>query len=354
MDAPENVLSLDPFTFDYPCIKHGQSLTVHADCLAWMPHLPENAIHAIVTDPPYGMKEYDFEQLEKRSNGRGGIWRIPPAFDGHARSPLPRFTVLSQEEIVRLEEFFSTWAALALHSLRPGGHLFLASNAILSQVVFQAIVAAGFEFRGQIIRLVQTLRGGDRPKNAEQEFPDICTLPRGGYEPWGMFRKPIPQGMTVAHCLRMFQTGGLRRKPDGRPFEDVIADERTPRRERNIANHPSLKPQAFMRQLVYASLPLGRGIVLDPFMGSGSTVAAAEAIGYQAIGIERHPDYFTLSQSAIPELARLVTGDRQLHLPSIEAYKPVPLYTRSCTRFRAVIGEEGGFASQAVEKIGGT
>jgi len=46
--------------------------------------------------------------------------------------------------------------------------------------------------------------------------------------------------------------------------------------ERKIAPHPSLKPQAFMRQLVRAALPLGRGVILDPFMGAGSTVAAAK------------------------------------------------------------------------------
>jgi site-specific DNA-methyltransferase (adenine-specific) len=31
-------------------------------------------LHAIVTDPPYGVKEYDFDQLEKKDNGNGGIW----------------------------------------------------------------------------------------------------------------------------------------------------------------------------------------------------------------------------------------------------------------------------------------
>jgi site-specific DNA-methyltransferase (adenine-specific) len=114
--------------------------------------------------------------------------------------------------------------------------------------------------------------------------------------------------------LREFQTGGLRRKPDGNPFEDVIESERTPQAERQIANHPSLKPQSFLRQVVYAALPLGEGILLDPFMGSGSTIAAAEAIGYHAIGVERHTDYYTMSLAAIPELAQMATRETQLSL----------------------------------------
>ena len=72
-----------------------------------------------------------------------------------------------------------------------------------------------------------------------------------------------------------------------------------------ISDHPSLKPQSLMRQLVYAVLPLGEGIVLDPFMGSGSTLAAAEAMGLCAVGLERYVDYFQASQQVIPALATL-------------------------------------------------
>lgn len=176
------------------------------------------------------------------------------------------------------------------------------------------MIDAGLEFRGQVIRLVRTLRSGDRPKNAEEEFPGVCSMPRGCYELWGIFRKPVPKDMTVGECLRMFQTGGLRRKPDGNPFEDVIESERTPQKERAIANHPSLKPQSFLRQIVYASLPLGKGIVLDPFMGAGSTLAAAEAVGYAAIGIEKNREYYVMSLRAVPALSLLGTKESHLSL----------------------------------------
>jgi site-specific DNA-methyltransferase (adenine-specific) len=305
---------LASYALDYSHHIFKQSLIIHADCFEWMQRIPEASIHAIVTDPPYGVKEYDSDQLEKRTNGNGGIWRIPPSFDGHKRSPLPRFTALNSVERERIRLYFSEWAKLGLRVLRPGGHLFLASNSFLSQIVFAAITEAGFEFRGQVIRLVKTLRGGDRPKNSEQEFPDVCTMPRGCYEPWGLFRKPIPSSMKVSDCLKEFQTGGLRRKFDGNPFEDVIESERTPQKERKIAKHPSLKPQSFLRQMVYASLPLGRGVVLDPFMGSGSTVAAAEAVGYSCIGIERLEEYYLISQKAIPKLSQLITEQEQLTL----------------------------------------
>lgn len=314
--ASNPLLNLEPFRLDYATHVIGRSLIVHADCFEWLGRIPENSLHAIVTDPPYGVKEYNFDQIEKRANGNGGVWRIPPSFDGHIRAPLPRFTALNPKERDALERFFVEWSKLIVRALRPGGHVFIASNAFLSQLVFSALVAGGLEFRGQIIRLVRTFRGGDRPKNAEDEFPGVCSMPRSNYEPWGLLRKPLPNGMTVGDCLREFGTGGLRRISKEQPFSDVILSERTPRREKEIADHPSLKPQAFLRQIVFAALPLGVGIIVDPFMGSGSTVAAAEALGLQCVGVERYPDYFEMCKKAIPKLAVLPV-ESELLQPSL-------------------------------------
>ena len=304
---------MDKFVFDYAHQRIGsKSRIVHADCFEWMSRVPENSIHGIVTDPPYGVKEYEFDQLEKRANGNGGIWRIPPSFDGHVRQPLPRFTALNQKEREQLSRFFTEWAKVAVHALRPGGHVFIACNSFMCQMVYSALVLGGLEFRGQVIRVVKTLRGGDRPKNAEEEFPDVCSLPRGAYEPWGILRKPMPAGLKVSDCLREFETGGLRRLPDGLPFTDLLESGRTSKDERELANHPSLKPQAILRELVYAVLPLGKGIVLDPFMGSGSTVAAAQALGLSCIGIEKNAEYFDVAKESIPQLSRIVVPKDQL------------------------------------------
>jgi len=273
------------------------------DCLTWMDRQAANSLHAIVTDPPYGLKEYSSVEKEKLRNGKGGVWRIPPSFDGYKRSPLPRFTVLTEEDREKLRSFFLSFAHRAIRALVPGGHLMIATNPLLSHLVYQPLMEAGFEKRGEIIRLVKTLRGGDRPKNAHGEFTEVTVMPRSCWEPWGVFRKPC-EG-RVQDNLRRWKTGGLRRVSRERPFEDVIRSAPTRPEERAIAPHPSLKPQAFMRQIVRASLPLGTGVVLDPFMGGGSTIAAAVAVGYDSIGIEIDPAFFKIAERAIPRLAEL-------------------------------------------------
>ncbi|HTS74676.1 MAG TPA: DNA methyltransferase [Bryobacteraceae bacterium] len=265
-----------------------------------------DSIHAIVTDPPYGLKEYTHQEKTKLRRGRGGVWRIPPSFDGCKRSPVPRFTVLTESERDQIRAFFSEFAGRASRILVPGGHLFIASSPLLSHLVYMPLMEAGFEKRGEVIRLVQTLRGGDRPKNAHHQFPGVTVMPRSCWEPWGVFRKPC-QG-RVQDNLRTWKTGGLRRPSPYAPFTDVIASAPTRSDERAIAPHPSLKPQAFMRQIVRASLPLGEGVVLDPFMGAGSTIAAAIAVGYRSIGIECDAAFFETAAGAVAELAALAVN----------------------------------------------
>lgn len=274
---------------------------VCSDALTFVQTLPQNSIHAVVTDPPYGMVEYQEKNHSKLRKGRGGVWRIPPSFDGANRKPVPRFTVLSKEEVLDLEGFFGKVASGLRGALVPGGHVFVASNPLLSTTTFRAFLDAGFEKRGEIIRLVQTLRGGDRPKGAEQEFSEVTAMPRSCWEPWGVFRKPI-EG-TLAENLRVWGTGGLRRISEHEPFKDVISCSPTRGAEKAIAPHPSLKPQRFMRKLVRAALPLGIGIVYDPFAGSGSTLAAAEALRYHAVGTDSYAGYLEMAGQAFEALA---------------------------------------------------
>jgi len=276
------------------------------DVFEWLRHAEPNSFEAVVTDPPYGLIEYSDKELRKKEEGKGGVWRIPPSFDGCQRSPLPRFTILSEDEKAALRLFFSRLAHELERVLVPGAHVFIATNPLVSYLVYEPFISAGFEKRGEIIRLVQTLRGGDRPKNAEAEFGMVSVMPRSCWEPWGLFRKPC-EG-RVQDNLRNWKTGGLRRVSKEEPFKDVIWSSVARGQEREAAPHPSLKPQHFMRQLVRAALPLGEGRILDPFMGSGSTIAAATALGLRSVGVEMNVKYYDMAVKSIPLLSALTVN----------------------------------------------
>lgn len=282
----------------------GRYKIYRVDAFEWLSKRRSNSIHAVVTDPPFGIVEYSPVELTKRRNGHGGIWRLPQQYDGNSRSPMPRFTVLGPDDHTRIKEFHKRLAPLLHKVLVPGGVVILASQNLISHFVTDAFLSSGFEIRGQIARIVKTLRGGDRPKGAHKKYKGVSVTPRSSWEPWLVFRKPC-EG-RVRDNLRKWSTGALRRPTLDVPMRDLIVSSPARGKERKIAPHPSLKPQAFLRQVVWAALPLGRGIILDPFMGSGSTVAAARRLGYRSIGLEKDRQFFRMAERSVLELSKLL------------------------------------------------
>jgi len=286
---------------------------IQADCFEWLAAREPDSMEAVCTDPPYGVFEFSSTEMAKLRKGRGGVWRLPPAIGGSQRSPLPRFTVLTTEQLTEVRRYFLEWGRLVLKVVVPGAHVLVAGYPSLQHLVQSGMAEAGFEVRGALMRMYWSFRGGDRPKNAETEFPEVCVTPKGAYEPWMLFRKPISE-KTVAANLRRWKTGGLRRLALDKPLPDLIPSGRTPDREAGIASHPCLKPQHLMRVVVRSLLPMGQGTVLDTFAGAGATLAAAEALGYSSIGVEMDAEYFQMARHSVPRLAALYPDFRGEHL----------------------------------------
>jgi len=78
-------------------------------------------------------------------------------------------------------------------------------------------------------------------------------------------------------------------RPDGSERNSVLPKKN---------NHPTLKPTKLMKYLVRMVTP-PNGIVLDPFMGSGSTGKACKQLGYDFIGIDDNADYFKIAKARI-------------------------------------------------------
>jgi site-specific DNA-methyltransferase (adenine-specific) len=64
-------------------------------------------------------------------------------------------------------------------------------------------------------------------------------------------------------------------------------------------NHPTVKPLKLMEYLIKLVMPPKEGLLLDPFAGSGSTILAAKRLGFDAIGIEKQPEYAEIARARI-------------------------------------------------------
>lgn len=295
-----------------------------ANCFEWLRAQPARAFHAVCTDPPFGIVEFLPHEMEKLRKGRGGVWRVPPNIGGSLRSPLPRFTTLSADEREHVRTYFREFGQALAPALVPGAHVLLAGTPMLQHLVQTGMSEAGYEVRGAIMRLYRGFRGGDRPKLAEKEFDEVCVTPRGAYEPWMLFRLPIAE-KTVAGNLRVWGTGALRRLNADQPLPDIIQSGKTPAAEESTCDHPTLKPQHLLRILVRALLPTARGVVLDPFAGSFSTIAACKAVGYDSVGVEVDEQYFASAEKNIIKLSEFYPhfkGETLELLASPETVKP--------------------------------
>ena len=277
----------------------------NANSFDWLKEQRANSFEAVLTDPPFGIVEFTPHEVAKLRNGnRGGVWRVPPKIGGSERDPLPRFTTLSAQEREHVRVYFKALGEALAPVLVPGAHVFIAGTPMLQYLVQDGMAQAGFEVRAAVMRLYRGFRGGDRPKLAEQEFEDVCVTPRGAYEPWMLFRKPIGE-RTVAQNLRKWSTGALRRVSTDSPLLDIIQSGKTPTVEESISDHPTLKPQHLLRILARTLLPLGKGTVLEPFAGSGSTIAACAAVGYDSVGVELDEQHFVKLNQHIQLLSSL-------------------------------------------------
>lgn len=306
---------------------------VEADALELLPRLPKNCVHAVVTDPPYGIGFHDEDW-----DGSAIHAALGP---GHGQ--------LGAGEA--FERFSCLWANLCLQLLKPGGHLLSFGAPRTFHRLVAGIEDAGFEIRDQVMWAY----GQGIPKSRRLEG-GLATGLKPAYEPVVIARKPFA-GTTAAN-LRRHGTGALNidaarvprtgtpgywpanlvlsHAPDcpaalidggssapSRFFFSTKAShaereagcEQLPvcptriytgrhHRPRLVHNlHPTVKPRAVMAWLVRLAVPEG-GVVLDPFCGSGSTGIAAVTEGRRFLGIEREGRYIDIASSRLAHWSR--------------------------------------------------
>lgn len=123
------------------------------------------------------------------------------------------------------------------------------------------------------------------------------------YKTTGVWHKlnPMPRNMNLhfinsteswVYFVNGERTGTFNN--DGRALHDFYETAVTPKREKTFGNHPTQKPVELMEYFVRALSNPGE-VILDPFMGSGSTGVAARKLSRDFIGIELNKEYFEIA-----------------------------------------------------------
>lgn len=178
-------------------------------------------------------------------------------------------------------------AADLLRILKPGGHLFLCApeSRPTGHVGACRVEDAGFEIRDCIL---WARDGGSsyyvpKPSTAEREaglahFPDKMFAPSGGAQNALAAAEDAGEGDDAEY-------GG-----DG----DIGLNRITKRKNA----HPTIKPKALMAKIL-RTVPADNGPIVDPFMGSGTTMLACLETGHDGIGIEREAEYLEIADARV-------------------------------------------------------
>jgi len=124
-----------------------------------------------------------------------------------------------------------------------------------------------------------------------------------GHDDSGGASRFFPRFRYEAKAASRERNAGLEGMPvvvGGGLQSTVAGDTRTGHITRQENNHPTVKPVALMRWLCRLVTPPG-GLILDPFLGSGTTMIAALREGFRCVGIEREAEYVSIARRRVEE-----------------------------------------------------
>ncbi len=328
-----------------------------------MATLDENSVDAVVTDLPYGLefmgKQWDKLAVPKSGNLGGFATGNKPSFE-RVRSHLPA-----------MQDWHESWARAALRILKPGGHLLAFGGTRTHHRLMCGIEDAGFEIRDCLMWLygsgfpkskavgdgwgtalkpgweavvmarkpmsernvaANVARWGTGAINVNGcriapagRWPANVALDEEGAELLDEQSGELTSGVATkvyTPTLETSQSLGAKRRNlhPGATFGDsggasrFFYTSKTSGSERNRGvedresgnHHPTVKPIALMAWLARLVTP-ARGLVLDPFCGSGSTGIAAVREGFDFIGIDQDGEYVEIARARVVGDAPLLT-----------------------------------------------
>ncbi len=201
---------------------------------------------------------------------------------------------LSGEEYLA---FCGRWVDAVLAKLSPNGSLYVFLTWQYSPEVF-SMMKKRLIMLNEIIwdRRVPSMGGTTRKFSSVHDNIGFFARSRDYYFDLDSIRIPYDEPTKKARSRSIFV--GKKWLELGYNPKDVWSVSRLHRQHAERVDHPTQKPLALIERMVLASCPAG-GLVLDPFMGSGTSAVAAARHGRRFAGFELNPRYFAVAEQRV-------------------------------------------------------
>ena len=298
--------------------------TIHienADCIEYLKSFESNSIDCVITDPPYFIDKLDNKwSADDISNDKK---------NSHIKH-LPKGMKFDKKQVKQLYDYYLELSQLLFDKLKPGGYFLSFSSPRLYHAIAMACDIAGFEIRDMINwTYTQTMPKGmsvthlinkmdiseEEKSSLVEEYKDFKTPQiKSCFEPICVAMKPTGKLTFIKNELN-FKTGlidfsqkvGIDK--DRVPANIITTEEYNETYDKNFLiakpnkkekgeynSHITVKPIQLIEHLIKI-FSKKNSLVVDPFLGSGTTALACKNTNRNCIGIEINPEYYEISKT---------------------------------------------------------
>jgi site-specific DNA-methyltransferase (adenine-specific) len=298
------------------------------DTLQILPKIEDNSIDVVLTDPPYFLDKMDnnwkYEKVENTKNQQT-IKSLPAGmkFDRKQGQDFYKWYYKISEQIFRI--------------LKPGGFFFSFSSPRLYHRMASAVDDAGLEIRDCFLWLYtqnqakamsvnhfidKMVISDEEKKKLKLKFNGWKTPQiKSCFEPIVMSQKPA-DGTYLSNMLEndiglintnikvgdnMFPANVLTIENINELIDKSFLIGKPTKKEKGDFNdHKTVKPLEICEHIIKLTAFYENAVILDPFVGSGTTAVAAKKLGLNYIGIDANPEYVKISEERLKELDKKV------------------------------------------------
>ena len=284
------------------------------DCLEHIPNLKDSSIDLFLSDIPYGINLDEWDVLHNNTNsallgespaqkGKSGFKRRGKPINGWSQS--------DRNIGLEYQEWCESWAKEVYPKMKDGAFLFVFGARRTLHRVINAFEDSGFllkdtlawkkpsaHHRAQRISIVLERRGLDEDAKKWEGWRLGNLAPI--WEPIAWFMKPYKIGGTITDNVLENEVGAINTDAsqiNGSSPTNLL-EFGFRKNEKRI--HEAQKPLDLIEYLINLTTQENQ-IILDPFMGSGTTAFAAKSLDRQFIGFERNSEYHHLSLARMGE-----------------------------------------------------
>lgn len=288
------------------------------DCIPVMAGMSSDSVAACITDPPYNYEfighTWDSDEINRRlervQDSSTLIKNIPygSGLAGGVRNQ--RWYERNRDSVAEYTRWCEQWSCKLYRICKAGAPVAVFSSTRSAAHIQVALESAGFYARDILVyrrssgipkglNLRSKLEKLNHPESAKWEGWHTCF--RGEWEAVVLVQKPLQNNYW--QTLQETGVGVFKTINSDGSFQSNILEGFNKERADKEWSHCTVKPVSLVKKLLQVLVPkTDSNVVLDPFLGSGTTLVAARELGYSAIGIEIDSDYAAIARGRLDSL----------------------------------------------------